>query len=134
MKPYYLLLLVAIACNSTKKLYAPASLIGTWHPVKEEIGGFQLPKAAIEKQTLEIGDSTYTVRAESVDRGVVRYQKNKMDIYGREGVNRGRHLTAIYKLENNQLSICYNLAGEPYPESFDTKGKKDYFLAIYEKR
>lgn len=133
MKPYYLLLLVVIGCTSTKKLYAPTSLVGTWHPVKEEIGGMSLPKVAIEKQVLEIHDSTYVVRAESVDRGVVRYNGNKMDIYGREGVNKGRHFTAIYKYENNQLTICYNLAGASYPESYDTKGKKDYFLAVYEK-
>jgi uncharacterized protein (TIGR03067 family) len=134
MKPYYLLLLLAIGCTTSKKGFAPSSLMGTWHPVSEEIGGTQLPKRAFEKQTLEIRDSSYIVRAESVDKGVVHYQKTKMDIYGKEGVNKGRHLTAIYKLENNQLIICYNLAGTPYPESFDTKGKKAYFLAVYEKQ
>jgi hypothetical protein len=134
MKPYYLLLLVAIGCTSTKKGFAPSSLVGTWRPVTEEIAGTVLPKRAFEKQTLEIRDSSYIVTAESVDKGVVHYQKDKMDIYGRDGVNKGRHFTAIYKLENNQLTICYNLAGTPYPESFDTKGQKAYFLAVYERK
>ena len=29
-----------------------------------------------------------------------------MDIYGREGVNAGKHFTAIYKMESDQLTIC----------------------------
>jgi hypothetical protein len=54
-----------------------------------------------------------------------------MDIYGKEGVNTGKHFTAIYKLENNRLTICYNLAGDKYPELFDTKGRKQYFLCVF---
>ena len=131
MKPYYLLLLVAFSCSPSKKL--SNQLSGTWHPVLEEIGGTQLPKATFEKQVLELHDSSYIVTAESIDKGIVQYQKNKMDIYGKEGVNKGKHFTAIYKLENNQLTICYNLAGTIYPESFETKGKRGYFLAVYQR-
>jgi len=56
-----------------------------------------------------------------------------MDVYGREGVNAGKHFTSIYKLENEQLSVCYNLGGDSYPESFDTKGKPKYFLAVFKR-
>lgn len=111
------------------------ALNGTWVPVRQEIGGQQLPEAAYSDQKLEIIDSTYIVTAESVDKGVVRFgEGDRMDIYGREGVNSGKHFTAIYKLVDGQLTICYNLAGGAYPESFSTEGHSLYFLSVFERQ
>jgi uncharacterized protein (TIGR03067 family) len=132
-KLFYLLLFIT-ACNNTKKMSGnPNKLNGTWIPVKQEIGGQSLPDAAFAKQKLVISDSSYTFTAESVDKGTVNYGDGKMDIYGKEGVNAGKHFTTIYKFENNQLVICYNLKGDAYPDSFETKGKPLYFLSIFRK-
>lgn len=129
-----LLLVIAIGCNSTKNATTgPKALNGTWVPVKQELGGTALPAAAFEKQQLIISDSKYTVIAESVDKGEVVYNGNKMDIYGKDGVNTGKHFTAIYKYENGQLTICYNLKGDSYPDVFDTKGKPLFFLSVFKK-
>lgn len=123
------------SCSSTQKTTAPSNkLNGVWVPVSEEIGGTPLPPVAFSKQELTISDTAYTFVAESVDKGVVKTADNKMDIYGKEGVNTGKHFTAIYKLENEQLSICYNLKGDIYPEGFDTKGKPAYFLCTFKKK
>jgi uncharacterized protein (TIGR03067 family) len=123
-----------ISCNTTKNASGKMDKMnGSWIPVKEEIGGTSLPPAAFGKQKLIINDSNYMFTAESVDKGVIRYKDDKMDIYGREGVNTGRHFTAIYKFENEQLTICYNLSGNVYPEVFDTKGKPLYFLASFKR-
>ena len=78
-------------------------------------------------------EGTYTVIAESVDKGIVKIRNDRMDIYGKDGVNEGKHFTAIFKFENEQLIICYNLSGDSYPESFETKGKPKYFLSIFKK-
>ena len=80
-----------------------------------------------------MSDSTYTFSAESIDKGVVKYRDDKMDIYGKEGVNAGKHFTAIYKYENDQLTICYNLKGDSYPEAFETKSKPLLFLSVFKK-
>ena len=111
---------LAISCGTTRstKMYSNI-LNGTWVPIKQEIGGTLLPKAAFENQKLIINDSTYTFTAESIDKGVLKYKDDKMDIYGKEGVNTGKHFTAIYKYENEQLTICYNLSGDSYPELFE---------------
>jgi uncharacterized protein (TIGR03067 family) len=111
----------------------PEKLNGTWLPVKQEIGGKPLPAAAFETQKLIINDSTYIVVAESVDKGVIRYSENKMDIFGKDGVNAGKHFTAIYKYENEQLTICYNLSGNAYPEAFETKSKPYLFISVFKK-
>ena len=125
---------LAIGCATTKNISMSTNdLNGTWTPIKQEIGGKELPSVAFQNQKLIILDSTYTFSAESVDKGIVNYQGFQMDIFGKEGVNNGKHFTAIYKLGNEQLTICYNLAGNGYPETFETKGKPMYFLSIFKK-
>jgi len=119
---------------STTNIFAQSNQVnGTWVPVKLEIDGNALPPATFEKQKLIISDTAYTFIAESVDKGTLKYNNGKMDIYGKEGPNAGRHITTIYKFENDQLVICYNLAGDKYPEAFETKGKPAYFLAVFKK-
>jgi uncharacterized protein (TIGR03067 family) len=134
------LCLVGLSCGTTKKTASGANkLNGTWIPVKEEIGGTSLPAAAFATQKLVIMDTTYTFTAESVDNGVLKYNHERMDIYGKEGVNAGKHFTAIYKFipdssnKGEQLAICYNLTGNGYPETFDTKGQRTFFLTVFRK-
>jgi uncharacterized protein (TIGR03067 family) len=128
------LLIFGLGCASTKNATRISTkLNGTWVPINQELGGKSLPKAAFEKQKLILSDSAYTFISESIDKGIVKYKDDKMDIYGKQGVNAGRHYTAIYKYENDQLSICYNLLGDNYPEAFDTKGKPSLFLSVFKK-
>jgi uncharacterized protein (TIGR03067 family) len=128
------LLLIGFGCATAKKIATNSGILnGTWTPVKQELGGKELPAVIYEKQKLILSDSTYTVIAESIDKGLVKYSDNKMDIYGKEGVNAGKHFTAIYKLENEQLTICYNLLGDSYPEMLETKNKPTFFLSVFKK-
>ena len=128
-------LLVFIICFAgTGKFSMQKNILnGTWLPVKQEIGGTALPETAFAGQKLIIADSTYTVIAESTDKGTVKINDNKIDIYGKEGPNEGKHFTAICKYEDELLTICYNLSGDSYPESFDTKGKPLFFLSVFKK-
>jgi len=127
--------IIVFFCISCASIHSSKTdfLNGVWKPVQEEIGGNALPKESFATQSLIIKDSNYIFTAESVDKGVVKYAAGKMDIYGREGVNKGKHFTTIYKLDNGLFYVCYNLAGTNYPESFDTKGKPLYFLCVYKK-
>lgn len=129
MRPLLLLLFVFTGLMAR----AQASFNGTWVPVRQEFGGKTLPPAAYQGQKLIMQDSLYTVVAESVDKGVAKMNGNKLDIYGREGVNKGKHFTAIYQLKDGELTICYNLAGTTYPEGFDTQGHSMFFLSVFKK-
>ncbi len=131
---FFAVVFFLINCTSPKKSSKNNNALnGAWIPVKQEIGGHTLPTSSFEKQRLTIIDSNYTFEAESMDKGIVTRGGNKMDIYGREGVNAGKHFTAIYKLENDQLFICYNLKGDAYPTSFDTKAGVVFFLSVFKK-
>lgn len=124
--------LLVLSISGTKQT---GKLNGTWVPVKQTMGKMTLPPASFATQRLVIADSTYTFTAESVDKGVCRYVEgsNKMDIYGKEGVNSSKHFTAIYKYENEQLTICYNLKGGSYPETFDTSAGPMLFMSVFKK-
>jgi uncharacterized protein (TIGR03067 family) len=130
----FLAFCLIIGCTSAKKATITLNkLNGTWIPVRQEMNGVPLPALAFAKQQLIINDSLYTVIAESIDKGVVKYKDDRMDIYGKEGVNAGKHFTAIYKYENDQLTVCYNLLGNGYPEAFETKSKPLLFLSVFKK-
>lgn len=130
---FIVFLIFFAGCGGTKNATtAPTKMQATWLPVSEEMAGQALPPSYYAHQKLVIGDSTYDEYAESVDKGIVKYcVDNRLDIYGKEGVNAGKHFTAIYKFENGQLIVCYNLKGDGYPGTFDTKGKPLYFLAVF---
>jgi len=133
MKTFAVLFLIILS-SSIHSHAQTGSLDGTWMPTKQEFAGQVFPASVYQKQILVIKDNTYTVTAESVDKGEVKYgEGNKMDIYGKDGVNAGKHFTAIYKYENGLLTICYNLAGDAYPESFETKPKTLLFLSVFKK-
>lgn len=130
----FLGLFYLMSCATTKKaVVAPKPLDGTWIPVQQEMGGKAIPASLFANQKLILSDTNYTFIAESIDKGVVKMNGNKMDIYGKEGVNAGNHFKAIYKLENDLLTICYNLGGEIYPATFDSSGNPVYFLSVFKR-
>jgi len=128
-----LLLCLFLGCTSTKTTHTKSLLDGVWVPTQQELGGKELPPAAFQGQKLVLDGKAYTFTAESVDKGEVTYSDGQMDIYGKEGVNEGKHFTAIYKYEDEQLTLCYNLAGTDYPSGFDTEGKPLFFLCVFKK-
>ena len=126
-------ILVVAGCVHHPDGTSPADFNGTWAPINEEMAGTVVPEGFFKDQRLIVLDSNYTVTADRVDKGVVKIAGNKMDIYSREGVNQGKHFTAIYKFENDLLKICYNLNGDSYPENFDTKGKALFFCSTFKR-
>src|ERR1700759_511681 len=128
------LLFTSVFIQSNSLHAQKGKLDGLWKPFSEEFNGQSLPAESFKDQSLLITDSNYTFTAESIDKGSVVINGNKMDIYGKEGVNAGKHFTAIFKYENEVLTICYNLAGDSYPDSFDSKAKAALFLCSFKKQ
>jgi len=136
MKPLLIIFFIflVVSCSSTKETVSNSvELDGDWYPFQQEIKGEQLPLASFENQKLVIIDNSFIFMAESVDEGNVTYNNGKMDIYVDVGVNAGRHFKAIYKLENELLTLCYDLKGGDYPESFDTSKNPNLFLSTFRK-
>lgn len=130
----FFLICLTVSCSSTKETALNSgNLNGSWQPIMEEIDGQELPQTSFEGHRLAIADSVFLFVAEGVDEGIIKYENGKMDIYIQDGVNRGKHFPAIYKLENGLLTICYNLSGDKYPEAFETKSNPNYLLSVFRK-
>ncbi len=104
------------------------SLKGSWSAVYEEMNGKVLPTDFFQNQVLTLKRKKYKLVAESVDEGRIEIFGEKMDIFGA-----GKHIRAIFKIEDDQLIICYDLGGRFYPVSFSTKDQPDYFLARFKR-
>lgn len=128
-------LLLVCTCASCANFIdeKPYGLNGTWLPQSEELAGTPLPATAFKNIILTITDGNYTVTATGVDRGMISYSHGKMDIYGSQGVNAGQHFMAIYKVDGDLLTICYDLSGLGYPADYATKGHANYLLFVYKK-
>jgi uncharacterized protein (TIGR03067 family) len=142
MRKTYLAALVAVIATSAcggktiakaTSAASTASLDGVWVPTSEEMGGNAFPPDIVAGQKLTITGNSYFAEAESTDRGELKFEANKLDMYSKEGANAGKHFTAIYKLENDQLTICYNLAGDTYPVAFESKSKPMLVLAVFKR-
>jgi len=136
MKSFLILFLVyfIVGCSSSQESASNSGeLNGGWLPVKQEIGGKELPMESFENERLAIVGKSFLFVAESDDEGTLTYSDGKMDIYVEVGVNTGRHFKAIYKLETNLLTICYDLKGGDYPTSFNTANNPDLFLSVFRK-
>jgi uncharacterized protein (TIGR03067 family) len=106
---------------------------GVWIPVKQELNGEPLPVDPQSKLTVQGGTYTFETTYDT-DRGESTYGDGKMDIHSREGANKGKHFKAIYTMKGNQLTVCYNLAGDRYPETFETKGNALFFLCVFQRQ
>lgn len=128
------LVIVGAICASFIVANKPSrALNGTWIPIKQEMNGEELPSLIFGDQKMIIKNNEYTYIAESIDRGEVTYQGEHMDIYGKEGVNAGKHFTALYKYKKGLLTICYNLMGDSYPENFETKNMPTRFVSVFKR-
>jgi len=132
--PFLLLFLLTIGCSSTEETTTNSGeLNGGWLPIKKEIGGQEVPVSLFENQRLAIVDKSFIILDESADQGSVRYSDGKMDIHIELGTDAGEDYKAIYKFENNLLTICYDLSGGTYPKSFETASNPELILSIYKR-
>ena len=86
---------------------------------------------------LTIKDDRYTVMAEQKDEGTIKLDAGKtpktIEIQGTEGPNKGKTIPAIYKIDGDSLTICYNLAGKGFPTEFKCKPGTRLFLVEYKR-
>lgn len=123
-----------LACIAGFLFTQEPSLNGTWKPVRQEMNGKNFPITIFTNQELTIQDSIYIMRAESDDKGTVRTDGYRMDLTGQVGVNKGRSFKAIYKLNTDTLTVCYDLTGKNYPEAFTTAGHPAFFMSVFLKK
>ena len=115
-------------------------LDGIWLPVGGELRGQTLPEGSLSKLKLILGDGSYELVVDTitVDRGVYELvpqtAPEQMRITGTDGPNKGRTIPAIVELEEETLTICYDLSGENPPEEFKTSADSQLYLVRYQRQ
>ena len=105
---------------------------GVWAPEQAQLGGQPLPLAAFQGALLTLQGGAYDF---VTDKGSYRIDidggQYAMDITGTEGPNQGRTILAIFKLEGDRLTICYELGTGPRPDAFESPKGSKHFLISY---
>ena len=115
------------------------SLPGTWTCVSATINGSPLAEEAARQLKLTMtADRFKTERGEQVlfdSTYTVDPAKNPphIDMIGTEGELKGKPALGIYKLDANQLTLCYVMPGSPRPQALESQPQSGAFLIVWKR-
>jgi len=108
-------------------------LEGAWIPVAANVAGKSLVVQELRVKYLVLDGSAYSIVDRTdhiVDSGDYLVDNavspRTMDIVGRAGPNAGRTMLAIYRLDDDRLTVCYDLDGKERP--LDMQPREDQLL------
>ncbi len=103
-------------------------LDGTWVPVAADVAGKPLYVGELRVKYFVLDSGGYSIIDRTnrvVDSGSYRVndaaQPATLDIVGRDGPAAGRTLLAIYRLDENSLTVCYDLDGDERPATMQPR-------------
>ncbi len=104
--------------------HSAASLDGNWIPIAAYVSGEVLPVHELRIASLVLADGTYEIHDREhrvVDSGVIRVDTGlspaALDIVGNDGPSAGRTMLAIFELDGDLLTICYDMEASLRPET-----------------
>lgn len=106
-------------------------LEGAWVPVAATVAGRELVVNELRVKYLVLDSGGYSIVDRTnriVDSGEYLVDDaaspQTMDIVGREGPNAGRTMLAIYQLDADRLTVCYDLDGSERPRDMQPREDK----------
>jgi uncharacterized protein (TIGR03067 family) len=115
-------------------------LDGVWQAVTGELRGQVLPEESLNHLKLILAAENYEliVGTTTTDRGIYEIvpqtSPQQMRITSTEGPNKDRTIQAIFELEEEKLTICYDLSGEKAPDEFKTSADSELYLVSYQRQ
>lgn len=123
-----------------KKVQAEIELMdGSWTLTSGEVGGTKFPDEVLKSLTLVLKGEKSTLKTPNGDDiGRVKLDPTKkpkeLDVTGVEGPNKGKTFLAIYELDGDTLTVCYDLDGKTRPTEFKSASGTKLFLAVYKRK
>lgn len=130
-----LLSLTALLAACAQAPKAPM-LAGEWAPQRALLAGQDFPVSNFRGANLNLTASSYEFAG---DKGSYSLLPDgvlpaRMDIQGQQGPNAGRLIPAIYRLDDEVLTICYQLApGAARPAEFASPKGSRILLVSYQR-
>src|SRR5262249_2236517 len=117
------------------------ALEGAWVPVAVSVAGQSLEPAELRVRYLLIEGDGYRIIDRSnrvVDSGHYTLKAGldpaAIDIVGESGPNAGKTLCAVYELDGDELTLCYDVEGGERPVSLAPRRDRPQLLITYERR
>lgn len=109
--------------------------IGIWIALAAEMSGKDIT-AAFANERMEITDAGYKIWSGNMvtDSGLLTFNEGagELDILGTEGPNKGKTFKCIYKVDGDNLIICYSLGQRP--DKFETNAENNWVLIKWTKK
>ncbi|HTA64642.1 MAG TPA: TIGR03067 domain-containing protein [Xanthomonadaceae bacterium] len=113
-------------------LPAGVPLVGQWTPENAELAGKDFPVANFAGASLQMTETTYAFAGDRGTYAVVSLAPPaRMDIQGVEGPNAGRLIPAIYQINGDDLTVCYQLGPGVRPKDFTSPEGSQILLVHY---
>ena len=114
------------------------TVTGKWKIENAELGGKKLPVDAFANIILELDETSYQlIEQKVIDSGVIEMVEDSspaaLSITGVFGPNKGKTFHCIYKLEGDEMIMCYNLGGGSRPTAFETLNNSLLYLVRYKR-
>ena len=120
----------ALGC-AVRPHHTPA-IEGTWAITSASLGGQELPLAAFQSSPLRLAGGRYAFQNDSGEYSMIPDSvPAAIDVRGRQGPNAGRTIPAIFKVQGDTLTICYDLSGTARPKDFRSEAGTQLFLVRY---
>jgi len=138
--PAFVFAAICSASADDKSVADLKAMVGKWDIAKAELGGKDITEH-LKNMKFEIAEGgKYTAQlGEEKDVGAFTVDTAKkpkeMDIKGDGGPNKGKLIKAIYKLDGDTMTICYELGGgETRPAKFESKDDTKLLLVNYKRK
>jgi uncharacterized protein (TIGR03067 family) len=112
-----------------------SGLEGAWVPVSVNVSGQPLVVDELRVARFVLDHGGYRILDHDtacVDSGEYivdeSVQPPAMDIVGREGPNAGRTMLAVFELNGNRLTVCYDLEGKMRPPRPNAAAAEDQHI------
>jgi uncharacterized protein (TIGR03067 family) len=107
-------------------------LVGNWALVNAQLGGKDFPVSGLNGTLLHLTAKAYEFSGDSGGYVTVPDAKPaQLEIYGVRGPNAGRTIRAIYRINGDEMDICYQLGDGPRPLDFVSPPGTQIFLVHY---
>jgi uncharacterized protein (TIGR03067 family) len=125
-------------CAEPHKAGGDKAINGVWVPVSAVMGGKSMTTEECKSIHAVFHDGKYSVTVGGkLDKGTYTVDGSKdpkqLTIVGTEGPNKGKTIPAIFDLEKDTLTVCYDMSGKAAPEKFESKADSSSFLVTYSK-
>lgn len=126
--------LISLASSAFGQIVA---LDGSWQPERGTMHGEVVPTSALQVMSLVVSSGTFKASSGSLSStgrmNQAGYLANQFDLNIETGSDQGRLIKAIFKVENQTLTITFSETGE-FPTTHDSSADNKYLTLIYKKQ